>query len=34
MYNITYSDLMQTGTFIVVFIGLCYTIFIFNGKKK
>ena len=32
MYNITYSDLMQTGTFIVALIGLCYTIF--NGKKK
>lgn len=31
---ITYSDLVQTGIFIVVLIGLCYTIFKDKGKKK
>lgn len=29
---ITYSDLVQTGIFIVALIDLCYTIF--KGKKK
>lgn len=29
---ITYSDLIQTGIFIVALIGLCYTIF--QEKKK
>lgn len=29
---ISYSDLVQTGIFIVTLIGLCYTIF--KGKKK
>ena len=29
---VTYSDLIQTGIFIVALIGLCYTIF--RGKKK
>ena len=29
---ISYSDLVQTGIFIVALIGLCYTIF--KGKKK
>lgn len=29
---ITYSDLVQTGIFIVALIGLCYTIF--KGKRK
>ncbi len=28
---ITYSDLIQTGIFIVALIGLCYTIF--RGRK-
>ncbi|MEZ3504140.1 MAG: putative holin-like toxin [Lachnospiraceae bacterium] len=28
---ITYSDLIQTGIFIVALIGLCYTIF--KGKR-
>ena len=28
---ISYSDLVQTGIFIVALIGLCYTIF---GRKK
>ena len=28
---ITYSDLIQTGIFIVALIGLCYTIF--KGRK-
>ena len=28
---ITYSDLIQTGIFIVALIGLCYTIL--KGKK-
>ena len=28
---ITYSDLIQTGIFIVALVGLCYTIF---GAKK
>jgi hypothetical protein len=28
---ITYSDLIQTGIFIVALVGLCYTIF--RGKK-
>ena len=31
MYVI-YSDLIQTGIFIVALIGLCYTIF--RGKRK
>ena len=30
--NVTYSDLIQIGIFIVALIGLCYTIF--RGKKK
>ena len=29
---ITYSDLVQTGIFIVALVGLCYQIF--NGKRK
>ena len=29
---VTYSDLIQTGIFIVALVGLCYTIF--KGKKK
>lgn len=29
---ITYSDLIQTGIFIVALIGLCYTIF--QGKRN
>ena len=29
---ITYSDLIQTGIFIVALIGLCYTIF--KGKDS
>lgn len=29
---ITYSDLVQTGVFIVALIGLCYTVF--KGKRK
>lgn len=29
---ISYSDLVQTGIFIIALIGLCYTIF--KGKKK
>ena len=29
---ITYSDLVQTGIFVVALVGLCYTIF--KGKKK
>lgn len=29
---ITYSDLIQTGIFIVALVGLCYTIF--KEKKK
>ena len=29
---ITYSDLIDTGIFIVALIGLCYTIF--KGKRK
>nr|DAL14865.1 MAG TPA_asm: Putative Holin-like Toxin (Hol-Tox) [Bacteriophage sp.] len=28
---ITYSELIQTGIFIVSLVGLCYTIF---GRKK
>lgn len=28
---ITYSDLIQTGIFIVALVGLCYTIF--KGRK-
>ncbi len=28
---ITYSDLVQTGIFIVALIGLCYTVF--KGKQ-
>ena len=28
---ITYSDLIQTGIFIVALIGLCYTVF--QGRK-
>ncbi len=28
---ITYSELIQTGIFIVALIGLCYTVF--KGKK-
>lgn len=28
---ITYSELIQTGIFIVALVGLCYTIF--KGKK-
>ena len=28
---ITYSDLIQTGIFIVALVGLCYTIF--GGRK-
>ena len=28
---ITYSDLVQTGIFIVALVGLCYTIF--KGRK-
>jgi len=28
---ITYSDLVQTGIFIVALIGLCYTVF--KGKR-
>ena len=31
---ITYSDLVQTGIFIVALIGLCYIIFKDKGKKK
>ena len=29
---VTYSDLIQTGIFIVALVGLCYRIF--KGKKK
>ena len=29
---VTYSDLIQTGIFIVALISLCYAIF--RGKKK
>ena len=29
---VTYSDLIQSGIFIVALIGLCYTIF--RGKRK
>ena len=29
--TITYSDLVQTGIFIVALVGLCYTIF--RGRK-
>jgi len=29
---ITYSDLIQTGIFIVALVGLCYTIF--KGKRN
>ena len=29
---IIYSDLVQTGIFIVALIGLCYTVF--KGKRK
>ncbi len=29
---VTYSDLVQTGIFIVALVGLCYTIF--KGKRK
>ncbi len=29
---VTYSDLVQTGIFIVALIGLCYTVF--NGQKR
>ncbi len=29
---ITYSDLIQTGIFIVALVGLCYKIF--KGKRK
>ncbi len=29
---ITYSDLVQTGIFIVALIGLCHTIF--KGRRK
>lgn len=29
---VTYSDLIQTGIFIVALVGLCYTIF--KGKRK
>ena len=29
---ITYSDLIQTGIFIVALVGLCYTVF--KEKKK
>ncbi len=29
---ITYSDLVQTGIFIIALIGLCYTVF--KGKRK
>ncbi|MGY3663211.1 MAG: putative holin-like toxin [Roseburia sp. 1XD42-69] len=29
---ITYSDLIQTGIFIVALVGLCYTIF--KEKRK
>ncbi|MEY8390266.1 putative holin-like toxin [Lachnospiraceae bacterium 45-W7] len=29
---ITYSDLVQTGIFIIALVGLCDTIF--KGKKK
>lgn len=29
---ITYSDLIQTGIFIVALVGLCYTVF--KGKRK
>lgn len=28
---ITYSELIQTGIFIVALVGLCYTVF--KGKK-
>jgi len=28
---VTYSDLVQTGLFIIALIGLCYTVF--RGKK-
>ncbi len=28
---VTYSELIQTGIFIVALIGLCYTVF--KGKK-
>ena len=31
MPMITYSDLIQTGIFIVALVGLCYTIF--KGRK-
>ena len=29
---ITYSDLIQTGIFIIALIGLCYTVF--KGTRK
>lgn len=29
--NVTYSDLIQTGIFVVTLVGLCYQIF--RGKK-
>lgn len=29
---VTYSDLIQTGIFIVALVGLCYTVF--KGKRK
>lgn len=29
---ITYSDIVQTGIFIVALVGLCYKIF--KGKRK
>ena len=29
---VTYSDLIQIGIFIVVLVGLCYTVF--KGKRK
>lgn len=29
--NVTYSDLIQTGIFVITLVGLCYQIF--RGKK-
>ncbi len=29
---VTYSDLVQTGIFIVALIGLCYTVI--NGQRR
>lgn len=29
---VTYTDLIQTGTFIVALVGLCYQVF--KGKRK